>query len=203
MTKPVKWLCTQRICPVWSESLLSAWSKLGSLTTHWAHSEDSDQTWWMPRMIWVFTGRTLILLVLSWGGSYYFSCTSLKWNVWLLIMIKLCNRSRSVNSLRYVSIYLNDSIKRYYHLNRSVQSTFTRRLQVSTDLYWCVNGNCDINDLVVTQVAPPISVIAAWLFVYNINNWQHLGVVWESPSHELVMTALIEEKQNKKKLKMK
>ena len=32
------------VCPVWSESSLFAWSKLGSLTTHWAHSEDSDQT---------------------------------------------------------------------------------------------------------------------------------------------------------------
>ena len=31
--------------PVWSESLLSAWRKLGSLATHWAHSEDSDQTY--------------------------------------------------------------------------------------------------------------------------------------------------------------
>ena len=28
------------IRPVWSESLLSAWRKLGSLATHWAHSED-------------------------------------------------------------------------------------------------------------------------------------------------------------------
>ena len=30
--------------PVWSESSLSAWRKLGSLATHWVHSEDSDQT---------------------------------------------------------------------------------------------------------------------------------------------------------------
>ena len=39
------------IRPVWSESLLSAWRKLGSLATHWAHSEDSDQTGQMPRLI--------------------------------------------------------------------------------------------------------------------------------------------------------
>ena len=32
------------ILPVWSESSLSAWRNLGSLATHWAHSEDSDQT---------------------------------------------------------------------------------------------------------------------------------------------------------------
>ena len=27
-------------CPVWSESLLSAWRNLGPLATHWAHSKD-------------------------------------------------------------------------------------------------------------------------------------------------------------------
>ena len=45
-------------CPGWSESSLSAWRKLGSLATHWAHSKDSDQTGQMPRLIWVFAGRT-------------------------------------------------------------------------------------------------------------------------------------------------
>ena len=48
ITKPTMWLCAQRrrislgIRPVWSESSLSAWRKLVSLTTHWAHSKDSD-----------------------------------------------------------------------------------------------------------------------------------------------------------------
>ena len=57
MTKPTKWhVCpakTQNRCPVWSESLLSTWRKLGSLATHWVHSEDSDQTGQMPKLIWV------------------------------------------------------------------------------------------------------------------------------------------------------
>ena len=50
VTKPTKWhvhpVKTQislGIRPVWSESSLSAWRKLGSLATRWAHSEDSDQ----------------------------------------------------------------------------------------------------------------------------------------------------------------
>ena len=55
--------------PVWSEYSLSAWRKLGSLATHWAHSNDSDQTGRMPRLIWVFAGHSLTLLVLSQGGS--------------------------------------------------------------------------------------------------------------------------------------
>ena len=46
------------IGPVWSASLLSEWRKLESLATSWAHSEDSDQTGRMPRLICVFAGRT-------------------------------------------------------------------------------------------------------------------------------------------------
>ena len=79
--QPLCWFCREavhmfieRYCtvmiPVWSESSLSAWRKLGSLATHWAHSEHSDQTGWMARLIWVFAGHTVILLVLSWSGSY-------------------------------------------------------------------------------------------------------------------------------------
>ena len=41
-----------------NQSSLSAWRNVGSLATHWAHSEDSDQTGRRPRLIWVFTGRT-------------------------------------------------------------------------------------------------------------------------------------------------
>ena len=68
--RPAKTQISLDIHPVWSESSLSAWRKLWSLTTRWTHSEDSDQTGRMPRLIWVFAGRTVILLVLSRGGSY-------------------------------------------------------------------------------------------------------------------------------------
>ena len=67
--RPAKTQISLGIRPVWSESSLSAWRKLGSLATHWADSEDSDQTGRMPRLIWVFAGHTLILLVLSCRGS--------------------------------------------------------------------------------------------------------------------------------------
>ena len=59
MTKPTKWMCAQR-------RLWSAWAG-PSLCTHWvakdpsfldADSEGSDQTGQMPRLIWVFAGRT-------------------------------------------------------------------------------------------------------------------------------------------------
>ena len=56
------------IRPVWSESSLCAQWVAKDLH---ADSEDTDQTGRMPRLIWVFAGHTLILLVLSCRGSYY------------------------------------------------------------------------------------------------------------------------------------
>ena len=89
MTKQTKWhvrpaktQITLGIRPVWSESSLSAWRKLRSLATQWGHSEDSDQTGRMPRLIWVFAGRTghfvgfvkmrLILRIFCHSGSIFF-----------------------------------------------------------------------------------------------------------------------------------
>ena len=63
-------LCAQRrLRSAWASAQsdqppLSAWRKLGSLTTQWAHSEDSDQTGRMSRLIRLYAGRTIILLVL-------------------------------------------------------------------------------------------------------------------------------------------
>ena len=64
MTKPTKWLYAQR-------RLRSAWastqSEQSSLCAQWvakdpsflhADSEDPDQTWRMPKLIWIFAGRT-------------------------------------------------------------------------------------------------------------------------------------------------
>ena len=70
MTKPTKWhvrpaktQISLGILPVWSESSLSAWRK--------------------PRLFWVFAGRKVILLVLSWGGSYSIgNRSSRKQSVW-------------------------------------------------------------------------------------------------------------------------
>ena len=76
MTKPTKWHVRPAktqinlgIHPVWSESsLCSRWVAKNPSFIH-ADSKDSDQTGWMPRLIWVFAGRMLILLVFSCCGS--------------------------------------------------------------------------------------------------------------------------------------
>ena len=54
---PAKTQISLGIRPVWSESSLFAWRKLRSLATHWATAK-TDQTGRMPRLIWVFAGRT-------------------------------------------------------------------------------------------------------------------------------------------------
>ena len=92
MTKPTKWhVCPVKtkislgIRPVWSEYSLSAWRNFGSLATQWAHYEDSDQTWRMPRLIWVFAVCTATLLFCHeaahlWGAVKN-SITRLSWGL--------------------------------------------------------------------------------------------------------------------------
>ena len=67
--RPAKTQISLGIRQVWSESsLCSQWVAKDPSFLH-ADGEDSDQTGRMPRLIWVFAGRTLTLLVLSRGGS--------------------------------------------------------------------------------------------------------------------------------------
>ena len=55
---PAKTQISLGIRPVWSESSLCAqWVAKGPSFLH-ADSEDSYQIGWMPRLIWVFAGRT-------------------------------------------------------------------------------------------------------------------------------------------------
>ena len=65
MSKPTKWCVRPAktqislgIRPVWSESSLCIqWVAKGPRFLH-ADSQDSDRTGRMPRLIWVFAGRT-------------------------------------------------------------------------------------------------------------------------------------------------
>ena len=67
---PAKTQINLGIRPVWSESLLCAQRVAKYPSFLHADSENSDQTGRIPRLIWVFARRTLILLVLSCRGSY-------------------------------------------------------------------------------------------------------------------------------------
>ena len=68
MIKPTKWLYAQRRL---RSALASAQSDQPSLCAQWVAKdpnflhvdvEDSDQTGWMPRLIWVFAGRAVTLV---------------------------------------------------------------------------------------------------------------------------------------------
>ena len=108
--RPVKTQISIGIRPVWSESPLSAWIKLGSTATHWEHSEDTDQTGRIPRLIWVFAGRTVILLVLSWSGSNKYSGSShiIKPSLWFTFV--RCNFRTSLISVFRTSHILFRSV---------------------------------------------------------------------------------------------
>ena len=68
--RPAKTQISLGIRPVWSVSSLSAqWVANDPSFLH-ADSEYSDQTGRMPRLIWVFAGRTVTLLVLLCRGSF-------------------------------------------------------------------------------------------------------------------------------------
>ena len=68
--RPAKTQISLGIRPVWSESSLCAQWVAKNPSFLRADSEDSDQTGRIPRLIWVFAGRTFILLVLSCRGSH-------------------------------------------------------------------------------------------------------------------------------------
>ena len=141
--RPAKTQISLGIHPVWSESSLSAWRKLGSLPSHWAHSEDSDQTGRMPWLIWVFAGRTLILLVLSWGGSninmYFQFMDPFKFNrsiIWIHISMLVYYRCFDIGFSGYMSQRkgpLSLTVKKWINKIES-----TRKNCFSISIYTCM-----------------------------------------------------------------
>ena len=82
-------MCAQRrLGSAWAsaqseQSSLSTWM-LGSLATHWAHTEDSNQTGRMPRLVWVFVGHMPFCWFCHTAAQSYLwlECTvdTLKWD---------------------------------------------------------------------------------------------------------------------------
>ena len=112
MTKPTKRHVRQAktqislgIRPVWSESSLSAWRKLGFLATHWTHSEGSDQTRRMPRLICVFAGRTchIVGFVMRWLNYMIRTPTRPELMCWAQTISELTTRAgHSSTSTRFM-----------------------------------------------------------------------------------------------------
>ena len=91
---------------VWSESLLCAqWVAKDPSFLH-ADSKDSEQTGHPPRLIWVFAGRTLILLVLSCRGSYMVKKKKKKWILFKLKTTEVHSQRNTDDENIKITIYL-------------------------------------------------------------------------------------------------
>ena len=130
MTKPAKWVCAQ-------QRLRSAWASVqsdqSSLCAQWvgflhADREDSDQTGRMPRLIWVFTGRTLTLLVLSCRGSHVNLGTiiTICTKRWTSLLLQLIHSSRDTRS-RVFTLSCRETHLRVVYKHASASSVIKQR----------------------------------------------------------------------------
>ena len=120
--RPAKTQISLGIRLVWSESSLCAqWVAKGPKFLQ-ADSEDSDQTGRMARLIWVFAGRTLILLVLSCRGSF---CNRFLW------LTKSLKRTCS-SFLRFTKTLKRDcnSSLLFMKLKRQWSGTYTNEFHI-------------------------------------------------------------------------
>ena len=103
--RPAKTQISLGIRPVWSESSLSTWRKLRSLATHWTHSEDSDQTGRMPRLIRVFSGLTyfvgFVMSQLIHLCQHHLLDSMSAWPASLVKFASVCSILRSCNILSW------------------------------------------------------------------------------------------------------
>ena len=137
MTEPTKWY----VSPVWSESSLSAWRNLGSLFTQWVHSEDSDQTERVPRLIchcWAhshFVGFVMLWLRWSWNDEHcgpWSDCCS--WMSSLIWFYTVCPDHHGLWPL-YVTMYL-------IMLSKLAGSCDQSYCSLSHDLRWHIFSLC-------------------------------------------------------------
>ena len=93
-------------CAGWSESLLCARGRFGSLATHKAPSEDSDQPVRMRRLIWVFSGRTACNLIgnavprLIWYTDWLVSGATALLFLWSMQLWQIKRRTRVPELIR-------------------------------------------------------------------------------------------------------
>ena len=140
--RPAKTQISLGIRPVWSESSLCAqWVAKDPSFLH-ADSEDSDQIGRMPRLIWVFAGYKVILLVLSRGGSFI-----------MVVWIYLTYHSFTVDLLQIwcavvkLSTLMSDSISATDRIRKHTRKALVR-------FCWCASS------------------LEHYLFAYMIDNYR-------------------------------
>ena len=136
---PAKTRISLGIHPVWSESSLSAWRKLGSLAIHWAHSEDSDQTGRMPRLIWVFAGCTCHFVgFVTRRLIYWFDCYSCDsdFSRFVFVLYDLCPLflRKDLASARAVNLFDIFLTKPFYTYLKELSTVMTIVLRLKFNL---------------------------------------------------------------------
>ena len=97
------------ICAAWSETSLSAWRHFASLAIQNAHSEDSDQTAQMRRLIWIFAGRTC--------PEIRFLTLRLKWLCMLIYHFGV----RITSYLSFILIFFSEFVDLYFKVFRYLE----------------------------------------------------------------------------------
>ena len=114
--------------PGWSDSLLSAWRKLGFLATHWAHSEDSDQTG--HAILLVLSRGVLLNPMVLFDKIYFESARSTTYMYFYRILVLMC-----------LLLCIYDNKRAFFAVNYMTVFNFS-------DTYWIMNvmGSCRKRD---------------------------------------------------------
>ena len=153
--RPAKTQISLGIRPVWSEFSLSAWRKLGSLASHWAHSQDSDQTGRMLRLIWVVAWHTVTLLVLSCRGSYIISNGVETYSYSTVLR----SRISQTYPTRFRISEMGSLVQMFDTFDRGFSITY---LRCDSSLRWFMKvKKCKM--LIVIETSPGLATIAGWV----------------------------------------
>ena len=135
MTKPTKWLCAQwRLRSAWAcaqshqSSLCAQWLVAKDQNFLHADSEDSDQTGQIPRLIWVFAGRTchfvafvMRRLISVFSLLYYYHKNLKYWDTFNYSCYYLRNRS-ALAVICWVTVWMS-VVKKIKSRAQSLQLT--------------------------------------------------------------------------------
>ena len=145
MTKPTKWhmrpaktQISLDIRPVWSESSLSAWRKLVSLATNWAHNEDwSDWAdaqadlslrWAHSHFCWFCHKAAHLITVLScWFPHYVAQHCRLKWEYFWKSACYFVRYHISGVRIWFCFAYLLRRVFKWLYLHSTYKSSFGLR----------------------------------------------------------------------------